>query len=84
MEPTILDRAFALVDGNQTRITADGIYCIQSFGQIFLKRVQRNVSGTLTMISDNPRYSPEAIDRDAIDSMTIIGKVIYVFNGTQL
>lgn len=84
MEPTILDRALALVDGNQRRITADGIYCIQSFGQIFLKRVQRNVSGTLTMISDNARYSPEEIGRDAIESMTIIGKVIYVFNGSQL
>lgn len=83
MEPTIQHRALCLVDGGQRDISRDGIFCIQSDGQIFIKRIQRNLDRTLTLISDNPRYQPRTIPREELDGACIIGAVVYVFSGRE-
>lgn len=83
MEPTIPHRALCLVDGGQRDITRDGIFCIQSDGQIFIKRVQRNIDRTLTLLSDNARYQPRTITRDQLEGSCVIGAVIYVLSGRE-
>ncbi len=84
MEPTIQDKAFCLIDRNQRRITRDGIYCIFSAEQLFLKRVQRNLDGSLTLLSDNPLYESVRISAADMERTTIIGRLVYVFNGSPL
>ncbi len=84
MEPTIMDRSFCLVDGRQNEPRRDGIYCLQAENQIFIKRIQRNLDGTLTLISDNPKYLPKAIDKSDLESMKVIGRVVYVFSGNSI
>lgn len=83
MEPTIPHRALCLVDGGQRDISRDGIFCIQADGQIFIKRVQRNIDRTLTLISDNQRYKPQTISREHLDAACVIGAVVYVFSGRE-
>ncbi len=83
MEPTIPHRALCLVDGGQRDITRDGVFCIQADGQIFIKRIQRNIDRTLTLLSDNPRYQPRTITRDQLEGSCVIGAVVYVFSGRE-
>lgn len=81
MEPTINNRGWCVVDRNQASIRTDGIYCIQAQNQIFLKRVQRELDGSVTLISDNPRYAPYHLPAEALASTRVIGRVVYIFNG---
>lgn len=84
MEPTIIDRAFCFVDRSQTRVLTDSIFCLMADGQLFIKRLQRNLDGTILMLSDNPLYRPQTIDKATMETTTIIGRVVYVYNGTPL
>ena len=81
MEPTIPARSICLIDGNQSSIRGDGIYCLVVDGEAFIKRIQKNIDRTLTLISDNPHYPPQRISRDALSSIVIQGRVVYVLKG---
>lgn len=76
MEPTISKDGLVLLDMSQTRITSDSIYCLISSGNIFIKRIQRNLDGTMLALSDNPRYKPLTITKEALDSLKILGRVV--------
>lgn len=80
MEPTLKKRGEVVVDGNQTRILDDGIYVIQSEGQIFVKRVQRNLDGTLTLLSDNKHYPPMHVPKAMMPSLRVLGRVVRQVN----
>lgn len=84
MEPTISRNSFVLVDKNQCHIYSDGVYCLNIGGSIFVKRVQRRPDGSIKVISDNTRYDPFVIDSSDSDRTIIIGRVVYVFNGSPL
>lgn len=84
MEPTISRNSFVLVDKNQCRIYSDGVYCLNIGGSIFVKRVQRRPDGSIKVISDNSRYDPFVIEADDSERTIIIGRVVYVFNGSPL
>lgn len=81
MEPTIASRALLLVDQNQRRITSAGIYCIRVIDQVMAKRIELNLDGTYSLISDNPLYPPKNVPREDMDRAEIIGRVVYALNG---
>jgi transcriptional regulator with XRE-family HTH domain len=82
MEPTIAKRSLVLVDTAQTRLSADGVYCLRVEAELYIKRVQRNLDGTLVLHSDNKLYEPMRIRRDDLPLTAIVGRVVYVFNGS--
>ena len=84
MQPTIMNRALVLIDGNQNRINRDGIFCIRTVDQLLIKRVQRNIDGTLTLISDNSRYAPVTVTAADMERTEILGRVVYAFNGNAI
>lgn len=84
MEPTIANRSFCLVDESQGRITSDGVFCLQADNQIFIKRIQRNIDGTFTLISDNSCYPPQRVDKATMQTVNVIGRVVYAFNGVSI
>lgn len=81
MEPTISRNALCLIDGNQTTIRDDGIYCIQAENSIFIKRIMRNLDGSITLISDNDSYPVQHISKEVLSSAKVMGKVVYILNG---
>lgn len=82
MTPTIEPRALLLVDRNQaTFATGDGIYCLRIEDELYIKRVQRNIDGTLTLLSDNVLYKPMTVERSRLDQSAILGRVVFIFNG---
>ena len=84
MEPTIASNAFCFVDRNQNELRREGIYCLRTDDLLLIKRVQRNLDGTITLLSDNTKYPPQKITQDILERTTIIGRVVYTFNGFGL
>lgn len=84
MTPTIEERSLVLVDTAQTTFRADGIYCMRVAGDLYIKRVMRNMDGTITLISDNTRYPPRTIDRADLPETAVIGRVVFAFNGRNI
>lgn len=83
MEPTIPNRSLCIVDGSQSTIRRDGIFVLQANGQIFIKRVQRNLDATITLLSDNSNYEPMKLDRATMENVQVVGCVVYVFSGKE-
>lgn len=73
MIPTLLPGDFVLIDESKI-YSVDGIYAIQMNGQIFIKRLQFNLDGTIDIISDNPKYTMKPYDpNDTQMPLNIIG-----------
>lgn len=64
MEPTLRDGSYILVDTAAVDVV-DGIYAIIIGSEIFVKRLQFNLDGTIDIISDNPAYETKRYDPSA-------------------
>ena len=63
MEPTLRSGDYILITPpTPDRQTEDGIYAIRIDGMLKVKSLQFLMDGTLKIISDNPKYSPELYD----------------------
>lgn len=78
-EPTIPDGAIVLVDASRRRIRDEGFYALVVDGDVLIKRVQKSVGGGITLISDNPRYAPEAVYSP--ETLKVEGKVFWTGGG---
>lgn len=74
MSPTFEDGSTLLVDHSVNDIKVDGVYVIDRMGELFVKRMQRKLSGGYIMISDNPRFHPQEVDD--LTQLRILGKVL--------
>ena len=78
MEPTINNKDTLLVDTSRN-IPVDGrIYVIRSSNMLWVKRIQRQIDGTLLLISDNETYPPMHLDLSEHHDVQIIGQVVNV------
>ena len=78
MEPTIGNRDTLLVDTSRA-IPHDGhIYVIRSSDTLWVKRVQKQIDGTLLLLSDNDAYPPMPLHLDQHPDIQIIGQVMNV------
>ena len=78
MEDTIQDGDMLLVDKTQ-REPRNGVYLIRFHNELFVKRIQ--ILHKVALKSDNPHYDPIEIETSDLDSIQIIGKVIW--NGSK-
>lgn len=79
MEPLLYDGDRILVNtAPQERIKDGAVYAVNYDGELRVKRLQKRLDGTLTLISDNPSYPPEIVPPDILQDgrFFIIGKVI--------
>lgn len=76
MEPTIPRDGVAIIDRNQVEILSDGIYCLSVRKQIFCKRIQRQLDGSLLLISDNPIYKSMTLPQEQFCDVKIIGRLV--------
>jgi phage repressor protein C with HTH and peptisase S24 domain len=84
MRPTIETNSLVLIDTNQRSFNADGVFCLRVEDSVFIKRIMRNLDGSLTLISDNPIYPPAQVSKVEMQQTQILGRVVYVFNGKSL
>lgn len=77
MEPEIRHGDMALIDQSQTAIVAYAIYAVGVEDTVLIKRLEKR-PGALALISDNRDYAPIVLAGDALDSLRIIGRVLWL------
>jgi phage repressor protein C with HTH and peptisase S24 domain len=80
MAPTFLSGSILLVDTAYTQLKTDGVYVLRKGGEIFIKRIQRNLDGSVEVISDNPAYRPLTIDDPLKTGWLVMGRVLIAMN----
>lgn len=84
MEPTITSGAEVIVDTSITAIKTDGVFVLTRNGELYIKRIQRHIDGSVEMISDNNRYRPVVIQKPLAEGFLVLGMVLGVWNFTKM
>ena len=77
MEPEMKDGDTILIDESQKDVLAGAIYAVGVDDTIMVKRLEKHPN-KLVLLSDNRDYAPIFLESDEIDSVRIIGKVIWI------
>jgi phage repressor protein C with HTH and peptisase S24 domain len=77
MEPEIRHGDMVLIDQGQTAVVAYGVYAVGVEDTVLVKRVEKR-PGTLVLLSDNRDYAPIVLAGDELDSLRVIGRVLWV------
>ncbi len=73
-----------LIDQVINKIAQDGIYLINYNNKEYLRRFQLSLTNELKMIADNNNYDAYTFDKEMIKNLSVIGKVIYAWNGRRV
>lgn len=84
MSPTFNDGDILLVDNGITEIKVDTVYVLEFNNELFVKRIQRRLDGSIVIKSDNPLYDPHIVTNGDKDSLHILGRVLWAWNGKKL
>lgn len=84
MAPTIKNLDFVFVDRTYTDVRGEGIYAVTYCGDTYIKRIQKQVDGSLLLISDNVRYPPITVTKDQLDSVIIEGRCVLYCSAEEL
>ncbi len=84
MSPTFDSGDVLVVDSGVQTVPDDGIYVFSKNGDLFVKRLQRAMDGSLMVISDNPQHARDRIARDDRASYQVHGRVLLAWNGRLL
>lgn len=77
MEPTLYKGDHVLVDLGNRAIAQHGLFVLRLDESLMVKRVQKSFStGTVRIISDNPKYHAEEITEDG--RLDVIGRVVWI------
>ncbi|MEL0621495.1 S24 family peptidase [Marinomonas arenicola] len=78
MEPTIYSGDSLVIDKTKNTVTSDGgVYVINYDGELFVKRVQKQLNGLVAITSDNKNYQPMTIPLEGLAKLKIIGRVVW-------
>jgi phage repressor protein C with HTH and peptisase S24 domain len=78
MEPTIFSGDSLVIDKTMNTVTSDGgVYVINYDGELFVKRVQKQLDGLVAITSDNKNYQPMTIPLEGLSKLKIIGRVVW-------
>jgi len=80
MEPEIREGDTVLVDQEKKFIIAGGIYAVGVEDTVMVKRIEKRPN-SLVLLSDNKDYSPIMLQGDELDTVRVIGKVIWSCRG---
>ncbi|MDX9787197.1 MAG: S24 family peptidase [Desulfobacterales bacterium] len=77
MEPEIRDGDTVLIDKSQKDILAGAIYAVGIEDTIMVKRLEKHPQA-LVLISDNTSYAPIHLKKEDMNTVRIIGKVVWI------
>ena len=76
MEPELRSGDTVLIDQSRTAVLSGGIYALGVEESVMVKRLEQH-PGRLVLHSDNRDYSPLFLQGDELDTVRIIGRVIW-------
>jgi phage repressor protein C with HTH and peptisase S24 domain len=77
MEPTLSEGDLILIDMSYQGVKDNAVYVLQLNGALLVKRIQHKLDGSVIVKSDNAIYEPEQIGSEAVDSLNVIGRVVW-------
>jgi phage repressor protein C with HTH and peptisase S24 domain len=77
MEPELKHGDTVMIDTSQRDILAGSISAVGIDDSIMVKRIEKH-PGRLVLRSDNKDYEPIFVGRDEMDSVRIIGKIVWI------
>lgn len=77
MDPTIADRDPLLVDTSDRDLRQNAIYVFRVETSVQVKRIQRKITGEVSLISDNPAYPAETLTKAQAEGLEVIGRVVW-------
>jgi phage repressor protein C with HTH and peptisase S24 domain len=84
MAGTFEDGDVLLVDSGVSAVDRDGVYVYSRDGELLVKRLQREDDGSLTVISDNPRYRDRRIARGDREAYQVHGRALLAWTAKVL
>lgn len=78
MEPTIHSKDTLLVDTSKNNPRDGQIYVIRSGDTLWVKRIQKQIDGSLLLISDNSTYPPMPLMLSDHPDIQVIGQVVQI------
>lgn len=78
MEPTIHSKDTLLVDTSKNNPRDGQIYVIRSGDTLWVKRIQKQIDGSLLLISDNDTYPPMSLTLADHPDIQVIGQVVQI------
>jgi hypothetical protein len=84
METTFGDGDPVMIDTGVTTVTYDGVYVLAREGAMFIRRIQRDLTGDFLIICDNKTYETTKLARDELSKVRVIGRVLHAWNGWKL
>jgi phage repressor protein C with HTH and peptisase S24 domain len=76
MSPELEPGDNILIDQSQNRVTDNNLYVVGLADSIQVKRIQVR-PGLVVLFSTNQRYSPVSLQGDEIDTLRVIGRVLW-------
>ena len=76
MEPFLNDGDLILIDTGVNKVVNNDIYVIQYDDSLLIKRIQRNMDGTVIVKSDNPHYESEIFIGEMAQRLRVIGRLV--------
>ena len=77
MEPTLSNGDVILIDMGIHGFDDNAVYVLRVNGTLLVKRVKRNLNGSVVVSSDNTIYPPETIIGDLVDDLKVVGRVVW-------
>jgi phage repressor protein C with HTH and peptisase S24 domain len=77
MEPELKDGDTVLLDHSQTSIHAGSIYALGLGDTLLIKRIRRQPR-KMELISTNPDYAPIVLQGDELETLRILGRILWV------
>lgn len=84
MEETFSSGDSLLVDRGVRDVKIDAVYVLQRDDELFVKRIQRQLDGSLMIISDNKKYEPQHVTQGKKNHLQVLGRVVYCWVGRKL
>jgi len=77
MTPTIASNDFVVVNFDPN-YRGDGIYLVQLYESLLIKRLQRQLDNTILLISDNPSYREQTVTEADEGAFRLHGRLLWV------
>lgn len=84
MEPRLFNNDYILINTARRLLTDNKIYAVIYNNEFYIKRIIKNVDGSVTLFSDNRAraFEDKIISKEQINRLIIIGQAIVLVRGT--
>lgn len=76
MEPDLEDGDLIIVDRRAEYVRDGHVYIVRFADELFIKRVQKNMDGSIRLLSSNKAYDPIIVSSASKEGIHVVGKLV--------